>query len=183
MIRPLNDARAEYSPHFSVDQAFTMQFSRRVLAGQFVWREPGRAGVFSISESDGSARSRLSVLLLSREALRSHVHVQQANGEGQDLADAYDRSRVAGIVLEVSVDAPQTGFDFAMRAKVFWVNGPWLGRLGILPRPRGGDWLSDEAKAWREAGVDVVVSLLEPEEAGHPGSRKSHCLRRSKPSR
>ena len=52
-----------------------------------------------------------------------------------------------------------------MRTKVFWVAGPWPGRLGIVPRPRGGDWLSDETAAWREAGVDVVVSLLEPEEA------------------
>jgi protein-tyrosine phosphatase len=51
-----------------------------------------------------------------------------------------------------------------MRAKVFWVNGPLRGQLGILPRPRGGDWLKDETSAWREAGIDIVVSLLEPEE-------------------
>lgn len=51
-----------------------------------------------------------------------------------------------------------------MQAKVFWVSGPWRGRLGILPRPRGGDWLTDETTAWREAGIDIVVSLLEPEE-------------------
>ena len=51
-----------------------------------------------------------------------------------------------------------------MRAKVFWVAGFWRGRLGILPRPRGGDWLGDETRGWREAGVDMVVSLLEPEE-------------------
>ena len=51
-----------------------------------------------------------------------------------------------------------------MQANVFWVAGPWRGRLGILPRPRGGDWLSDETSAWREAGIDMVVSLLEPEE-------------------
>ena len=48
-----------------------------------------------------------------------------------------------------------------MPTKVFWVDGPWRGRLGILPRPRGGDWLRDETMAWREAGLDVVVSLLE----------------------
>lgn len=38
------------------------------------------------------------------------------------------------------------------------------GRLGIAPRPRGGDWLNDEIGAWRTAGVDCVVSLLTPAE-------------------
>lgn len=52
-----------------------------------------------------------------------------------------------------------------MRARVFWIAGPWKGRLGILPRPRGGDWLADETAAWHQADVDMVVSLLEPEEA------------------
>jgi protein-tyrosine phosphatase len=51
-----------------------------------------------------------------------------------------------------------------MTANVFWVPGPWRGRLGILPRPRGGDWLGDETTAWRRADIDVVVSLLEPDE-------------------
>jgi predicted protein tyrosine phosphatase len=48
---------------------------------------------------------------------------------------------------------------------VFWVDAPWRGRLGIVPRPRGGDWLPDETRVWRASGIDVVVSLLEPEEA------------------
>jgi len=51
-----------------------------------------------------------------------------------------------------------------MMADVYWVPGPWSGRLGILPRPRGGDWLSDEVRRWREAGLEVVASLLTPEE-------------------
>jgi protein-tyrosine phosphatase len=51
-----------------------------------------------------------------------------------------------------------------MRVNVFWIPGPWRGKLGIVPRPRGGDWLVDETNAWREAGIDVVVSLLEPDE-------------------
>ena len=51
-----------------------------------------------------------------------------------------------------------------MGAKVFWVAGPWRGRLGIVPRPRGADWLDNETQAWREVGIDVVVSLLEPDE-------------------
>jgi protein-tyrosine phosphatase len=49
-------------------------------------------------------------------------------------------------------------------AQVFWIAGPWPGRLGIVPRPRGGDWLEDEVRAWRAAGIDVVVSLLMPDE-------------------
>lgn len=56
-----------------------------------------------------------------------------------------------------------------MRSKVFWVAGPWPGRLAILPRPRGGDWLEDETRAWGEAGIDMVVSLLEPEEEARLG--------------
>jgi protein-tyrosine phosphatase len=36
--------------------------------------------------------------------------------------------------------------------------------MAILPRPRGGDWLEDEVRAWRAEGIDVVVSLLTPEE-------------------
>ena len=51
-----------------------------------------------------------------------------------------------------------------MGAKVFWITGPWRGRLGIVPRPRGAEWLDDETRAWREAGIDIVVSLLEPDE-------------------
>jgi protein-tyrosine phosphatase len=52
-----------------------------------------------------------------------------------------------------------------MKADLFWIPGPWRGRLAIAARPRGGDWLDDEARAWRRAGVDSVVSLLEDEEA------------------
>lgn len=47
-----------------------------------------------------------------------------------------------------------------MRTELYWIEGPWRGRLAIVPRPRGGDWLEDEIQSWRRAGVDVVVSLL-----------------------
>ena len=52
-----------------------------------------------------------------------------------------------------------------MISEFYWIPGPWSGRLAIIARPRGGDWLDDEAGGWRRAGVDLVVSLLEDEEA------------------
>jgi protein-tyrosine phosphatase len=51
-----------------------------------------------------------------------------------------------------------------MKTELCWVKGPWPGRLAIMPRPRGGDWLEDEIQSWRRSGVDVVLSLLTPEE-------------------
>jgi protein-tyrosine phosphatase len=33
-----------------------------------------------------------------------------------------------------------------------------------MPRPRGGDWLEEEIQAWRRSGIDVIVSLLTPDE-------------------
>jgi protein-tyrosine phosphatase len=51
-----------------------------------------------------------------------------------------------------------------MFTELYWIDGPWSGRLAISARPRGGDWLEDEIRAWRQAGLDVVVSLLTPEE-------------------
>jgi len=47
----------------------------------------------------------------------------------------------------------------------YWIDTGHAGRLAILPRPRGGDWLEDEARAWSRAGINTVVSLLEPDEA------------------
>src|SRR5262245_43352709 len=51
-----------------------------------------------------------------------------------------------------------------MTIDMYPIPGPWSGRLLIVPRPRGGDWLADDIAAWRRAGVDIGVSLLTPEE-------------------
>jgi protein tyrosine/serine phosphatase len=51
-----------------------------------------------------------------------------------------------------------------VKPDVYWINGPWSGKLAILARPRGEDWLEDEVAGWKEAGVDIVVSLLSREE-------------------
>ena len=51
-----------------------------------------------------------------------------------------------------------------MTTELYWVDGPWPGRLALAARPRGGDWLEDELGAWRRAGVETVFSLLTREE-------------------
>jgi protein-tyrosine phosphatase len=51
-----------------------------------------------------------------------------------------------------------------MRIELYWIEGPWPGRLAITPRPRGGEWLEDEARLWRQAGLEIIVSLLTPDE-------------------
>lgn len=51
-----------------------------------------------------------------------------------------------------------------MNTEYYWIEGPWKGRLAIVPRPRGGDWLEDETHSWHEAGLDTIVSLLTPHE-------------------
>src|SRR5438445_6662487 len=51
-----------------------------------------------------------------------------------------------------------------MHAEIYWIEGPWTGRVAMMPRPRGGDWLEDEVRDWRSAGIDVIVSTLTSEE-------------------
>jgi protein-tyrosine phosphatase len=42
-------------------------------------------------------------------------------------------------------------------------------RLAIVPRPRGNDWLENEVTQMKRAGVDVLVSMLQPDEATELG--------------
>lgn len=51
-----------------------------------------------------------------------------------------------------------------MQVDIHWIDGIGSGRLGIMPRPRGGDWLEDEIRSLVRSGVEVVISLLEREE-------------------
>lgn len=52
-----------------------------------------------------------------------------------------------------------------MTTEPFWINS----QLAIVPCPRGVDLLDDEMRALRDAGIDTVVSLLEPYEAKELG--------------
>jgi protein-tyrosine phosphatase len=51
-----------------------------------------------------------------------------------------------------------------MTPKLYFIEASQPGRLAISGRPRGGDWLEDEVKGWRMAGIETVVSLLTPDE-------------------
>jgi protein tyrosine/serine phosphatase len=51
-----------------------------------------------------------------------------------------------------------------MRTIIHWIEAALPGRLAIMPRPRGGDWLDDEVIGWKAEGIDLVASLLEPGE-------------------
>ena len=57
----------------------------------------------------------------------------------------------------------------AIKPDIYWIEGPWAGKLAILSRPRGEDWLGDEVKGWKEAGINFVVSLLRSGEESELG--------------
>jgi len=48
--------------------------------------------------------------------------------------------------------------------QLYWIPNSSPGRLAISARPRGEDWLEDEVAGWRKQGIDIVVSLLTPDE-------------------
>lgn len=56
-----------------------------------------------------------------------------------------------------------------MRTNLYWVETGVEGRLATMARPRAGDWLEDEMRGLKAAGVDVVVSVLTPDEVGELG--------------
>jgi protein-tyrosine phosphatase len=55
-----------------------------------------------------------------------------------------------------------------MIAHPYWITP----QLAIIPRPEGEDSLADEIQALREAGIDVVVSMLENRETVELGLQK-----------
>lgn len=59
-----------------------------------------------------------------------------------------------------------------------WVSLPTIdpGRLTIMPRPRGGEWLEDDLKSLKTAGVTHVVSLLMPSEITDLGLSQEAAL-------
>jgi protein-tyrosine phosphatase len=58
-----------------------------------------------------------------------------------------------------------SGITVLMNYELHWINDVRPGRLTIAPRPMGGLYLPDQISRLRKAGVHVVVSLLETDEA------------------
>ncbi len=93
-----------------------------------------------------------------------HLLSQRLTPDGKlDLTGASLASNVQG----VSVTPEGIAFHIKPEisgTKLYWVDGPWPGRLALASRPRGGDWLPDEITTWRRDHVDTICSLLTPEE-------------------
>ncbi len=43
-----------------------------------------------------------------------------------------------------------------MKTELYWIESD----VALLLRPRGGDWLRDEIRDWKRAGLNAIVSLL-----------------------
>lgn len=56
-----------------------------------------------------------------------------------------------------------------MKPIIYWIKGPWKGKLAIVARPRGNEWLEDEIKGLVDQRIDVIVSLLTKEESDELG--------------
>jgi len=53
--------------------------------------------------------------------------------------------------------------------EIYWIKASGPGKLAVMPRPRGGDWLEDEIRGLKRSGIDILVSLLTPEEESFLG--------------
>jgi|SRR5690348_10037781 len=51
---------------------------------------------------------------------------------------------------------------------LYWIDVDNL-KLAIAARPRGNDWLADDIRSLRDAGIDLLVSALTPPEAEELG--------------
>jgi len=51
-----------------------------------------------------------------------------------------------------------------MGTGLYSLDEAWPGKPALAARPRGGEWLKDEIRSWKQAGIGWVLSLLTPEE-------------------
>ena len=75
-----------------------------------------------------------------------------------------DRPKIRHVRPRMEPSLLWTTFEERMRPSTYWLSIPAPWRLAIMPRPRTGDWLDDEIAGWKAEGINVLVSLLEPDE-------------------
>jgi protein-tyrosine phosphatase len=64
-----------------------------------------------------------------------------------------------------------------MYTKIYWIHNFENGaKLGIMPRPRGDDWLEEEIIKLKKQRIGVWVSLLEQDEMNELGLRNQPAL-------
>lgn len=59
-----------------------------------------------------------------------------------------------------------------MAPDLYWLKVPGKGRLAVMPRPRGFDWLEDEILSLKKLGIGTLVSMLTAEEEDFLGLRE-----------
>jgi protein-tyrosine phosphatase len=64
-----------------------------------------------------------------------------------------------------------------MYTKIYWIHDFAIGaKLGIMPRPRGDDWLEEEIIKLKKQNIGSLVSLLEQHEITELGLRNQPAL-------
>lgn len=64
-----------------------------------------------------------------------------------------------------------------MPTQIYWVHEfSNAARIGIMPRPRGNEWLEDEIVSFQKQKVDILISLLEREEVTELGLGQEETL-------
>ncbi|MBI4852590.1 MAG: dual specificity protein phosphatase family protein [Acidobacteria bacterium] len=51
-----------------------------------------------------------------------------------------------------------------MKTKIYWIAEIEKGKIGIMARPRGEDWLEEEIENLKQENVNILISLLTKEE-------------------
>ena len=73
----------------------------------------------------------------------------------------FEKGRLFGIRLQRARGSKDAAISLP---ELRWVKEVEPHRLAISARPRGGEWLEGDIAAWRKAGVDLVVSLIDSDE-------------------
>lgn len=67
-----------------------------------------------------------------------------------------------------------------MMKDIYWIQHAEPSHLAIVARPRGDEWLEEDLANFKRGGIDILVSLLMPDEAADLGlARESELANRS----